>query len=278
MDNLDDFYLEIYAESEEALMFQLEDYSLDELRVLSRCASRHLNNKLNGSPLIGKHFDKKKAKAESVTIDDVVECKTNWSVEQTITVDEYTDPVDGSISVEDFMKAKSLLDCCANTTAKAAAPVTVYQWNIPLTGCVKPNSMETDMSFNTPTTSPDFGFAETRKYLLNRLNTLESEKYVAAEEKFLPVTEMPKTGKELKDAIANGWLVTNAKDDTKFNWDSPLHYLEFVDPAKPRDRDGYEKAVALVAKAKTEAKDTIMVLPHADGLAALKAFEGTTYH
>lgn len=173
---------------------------------------------------------------------------------------------------DNYMKKTNSLDCCAKTPAPVAvASIPAHPWN----ALNIPNSMESDMNYNTTTTLE----ADTRKYLLNRLERLEGAKYGEAEAKYLPVTENPKTGKALKDALDGGWLKVTVRDDDKIGtWDNWYHYVELQDPSKPRDRDAFEKATGLIAKGKTEAKDAIMVLTQADGLAALKAFEGTTYH
>lgn len=275
-------FIELYAETEEDLVDTLmSDYSMSELKIIARALSRVINNKVNGSPLFGKHYQPKETKSEPKWED--LGYSTSFSIEQTITVDE-------TMNNKEWIWDKAMrnsLDCCANvpkkglraqecakSTATEVAPISGWQLCV---NSIKESSMESDMNYNTTTTT-DYGFAETRKYLLNRLSLLEGEKYGEAEAKYLPTTKPPKNGKELREYIANGWIVTKVPDDTQFNWDSPLHYMEFQDPSKPRDQDAYEKATGLIAKGKIEAKDAIMVLPQAEGLAALKAFETTTYH
>lgn len=239
--NIIDFGELIYAESEEDLVSFMEDaFTERELKVIDAAIQKALQGSKEMKPTF---------KAGSF-ID--IECTSvpakAWQV-----VDELKIP----------------LDCCAKPTAtNAVAPVN------PFRGFDIFNSKESYMLTNTTNLE-----ADTRKYLLNRLSGIEMNKRDEAEAKFLPVTETPKTGKALKEALSGGWLKVNLKDDDKLGkYDSWMNFIELQDPSRPRDPDAYYKAVETISGAALKTKDTIMVLPQADGLAALKAFEGTTYH
>lgn len=275
---------EIGAYNDEELYSQLLDYSKEELREFQRILTAATNKKLYNRDY-GKNvltIDDEPANADwehQVDIETEETHTIQWSVETNVALDYDEDTrlylLPSQKAALDMLKVNSL-DCCAKTPApKAVASIPEHPW----TALRITNSMENDMNYNTAVTAaPDFGFAETRKYLINRLSAVEGNKIGEAELKFLPQTETPKTGKELKAAIANGWLVADVKDDYTFGWNSPNQFLEFRDPAKPHDRDGFKAAVKAIEDGRRNTKDAIMVLPADGGLAALKAYEGTTFH
>ena len=116
-----------------------------------------------------------------------------------------------------------------------------------------------------------------RKYLNNRLHTIQKGKRQLAENKHLPHTDLPKTGKAFKEAIANGWLKTSIKDDDRIHSDW-IYYLRLEDPTKVQDKEAYLTEVVQIDKDVTATKDIISILPVDQGLKALQDFESKVYH
>ncbi len=117
-----------------------------------------------------------------------------------------------------------------------------------------------------------------RKYLATRLYNANYKKQDEASQKFLPKTEIPNTGKKLKEAIANGWLKVDLKDDDVVMHYDYLDYIRLEDPSKPKDEEGYRKALSTIEVDRKGAEDVIRVLPVDQGLKALQEFESKTYH
>lgn len=174
-------------------------------------------------------------------------------------------------------------DCCKPAANEQTAAVPAKMAGKPLPPCSLTisnctiagplgvgNQKENTMNINLD--------ADTRNYLNLRLNQVNDEKVEDARSFFLPEPFYPKTGAELKKALADGWLTVSAKDDTQFKYSNWAAYVSLRDPALKYDEDGWKAALNKVDDDYTKVRDAIMVKTPADALAALNAFEGTTYH
>lgn len=253
----EDVFFEIYAESEEDVMEQLADYSVVELKVLARCCSRYINHKMYKHPLYGMHHSKKEQPIMKSIKIDVNTCCVGTAPTINAVRDCY---LNGPFSL-------------GTLNPPMAVPPVYDAWELASQGYI---SKEKDNMITQIDTE--------RKYLTNRLAGVSREKDAYAYEYYnIGYRPTPKTGKELKDWLASGRVVVDAKldDDLKFDRDwgsSPLNYLVFVDPDKKVDHDGYEKETQVIAKDYTKAKDVISLLSTEQGLTALEAFEARTYH
>ena len=119
----------------------------------------------------------------------------------------------------------------------------------------------------------------TLEYLNNRAHNVKTKKFQEEVNFFLPETPAPKNVKELRDAVANGWITVSDEYDgdksLSYGW---MNYILYRDPSKPHDKKGYDAAIVSIKTDFTKAQDAIMVLPAADGLKALNEFESKTYH
>lgn len=99
--------------------------------------------------------------------------------------------------------------------------------------------------------------------------------------------ETPKTPGEFKDRISKG-LVTfrgggnDLKDDQKFPYGDYIQSLRWRDPSKPKNSEGYEKAVSKLGESlKAYTTRTLVLQNPEDGLKVLEEFKAlptTTFH
>jgi hypothetical protein len=173
------------------------------------------------------------------------------------------------------------LDCCA----LKQAPITNIQppdeygrtYGYNGTGWIEINTQENNMYTQTGTQTID----TERRYLSNRLNTIRDEKVSAAYNHFnVGYYPTPKNGKELKEWLANGRVkvADRLEDDHSFAYNSPYHYLEFFDPDKKRDEEGYHKTCDTIYADVTPVKDAIAIFEPTEALKAVQEFEKKTYH
>lgn len=131
---------------------------------------------------------------------------------------------------------------------------------------------------NTQTTT----ITEERRHLTRRLNDVRDTKISDAYKHFnVEYFPQPKTGKELKEWLANGrvQVLEAVKDDDKFTWDNPIGYLEFVDPDKKRDKVGYEKVRGTIYSDAKPIYDRIALTPEPiTVLPLVEEFEKRTFH
>lgn len=178
---------------------------------------------------------------------------------------------DCTYTVCDTAKCNSLGNC------KAATRCTTDQINkyiCPPVYCNN-NPIEKDAPMTEYTMEVD-----QRNHMKRRLDTLTSNKQSELMEKFFMNTDnLPKTKDAILAALKAGQI---AFENYYFNADGSLKdgfgpgsTFSIVDPK--RDEAGYDVASKALKAAATTAKDTIIVLPLADGLKALQTFEAQTF-
>jgi hypothetical protein len=124
-----------------------------------------------------------------------------------------------------------------------------------------------------------------REYLRNRL----SKTYWTKTEDLRPAFGLeddspPKTPKEVIERITSGMYVLpeDSEDDSPGDlgesWYQPWNAIRWRDPAKKKDRDGYNLALKTLAKDRDAAQDIIMTSDGKAGLEALQTFESTAIH
>lgn len=156
---------------------------------------------------------------------------------------------------------------CAPTKACNKAPTT------------KGDKMHTYSNVSVDMTKTDPN-AAAREYLANQFWQIRDKKVAELRKQFYIDQTLPKTLQELADMLKNGKYVIPKleKDPTRhvdMYWPG---YIEFRDPSKPADREGYEKAREAFADAQLKAERIVAVKdPSTDGLAAVEALEAWTY-
>lgn len=133
-------------------------------------------------------------------------------------------------------------------------------------------------SISTPATETQ----DQRKYLSRRLDEVYNSKRDGLESKFGLADDAPPTGpKELADRLAAGkFIIRGAGDDAK-NADKYRywHYTDLIqwrDPARKADQEGFDAARKDLKAKKQEALDTIKIDEPKAGLEAIKALEAWT--
>lgn len=189
----------------------------------------------------------------------------------------YRSFAEGCFSASTFSISNSF-DTCVPTSAPISHEWTLFE---KIRGCKSNTSRSASKKMlkeNTMYNECNLNVAA-NEHLINRLYNVQLSKFKEAEEKYLPITDAPKTVGGLKKAVAEGWLTVTSevKDDQKlgYGW---INFICLQDPAKPHDRDAYNAEVKVIKADYTKAQDIIVVMPQVDGLAALNKFEATTYH
>ena len=119
---------------------------------------------------------------------------------------------------------------------------------------------------------------ETRqqKYLLNRLDIAYDKMKQAASRQFgLTDDERPMTAAEMIARIIAGKYVLDDSTKDYRTYNNTADYITWRDPAIKKDQLGFDAAKTKLQTLVTATRDSIMVKPAADGLAALQAFEAT---
>lgn len=174
--------------------------------------------------------------------------------------------------------------CVVNFTTPnySLGSCTVTAPNMYYTGSIGPAGMQwvaMEQKEETEITMHDHTEENQRYHLNRRLNNTVSDKRQELKKVFnIEALNFPETVKEAKELIAKGWLQVNGKDEERFSYDPWYYHVEFRDPAKPKDQDGYEKATEAMDVAKTAATDDIAILAPAEGLKSLREFESKTFH
>lgn len=118
-----------------------------------------------------------------------------------------------------------------------------------------------------------------RNHLKRRLDTAKNKQLETLHTTYHMETIRPKNKDEILAAFKNSTLVLNEDyfkaDGTLETWTNWQSAVSLADPA--RDEAGYKTAKAALDTAFTTAKDTVIVMPLADGLAALQKFEAATF-
>lgn len=169
------------------------------------------------------------------------------------------------------------LDCCTTLTP-AAVPCMNKE-----TPCSKKkeNTMEYDFDCEEYCSSTE---QSQRRYLNHRLDQAAFQKRSEFDKTFcMNDDDPPASPKEMMERIAAGkFTIDQIKDDEGNLLNKFPHYttasraLNWRDPAKPADQKGYDAALNKMYAERTKTLDTISVMPPADGLAALRAFESST--
>lgn len=124
----------------------------------------------------------------------------------------------------------------------------------------------------------DHAATRAQNYLDGRLYSLKATKSREGELAFgLRDDDKPQTPKDLIDRITSGKYIVQP-DKMEVTDYEPLRRFRWRDPAKKEDRAGYEASQKAMEAATTTVTDTIMIGTPTEALAALKAFEGTTFH
>jgi len=114
-----------------------------------------------------------------------------------------------------------------------------------------------------------------RSYLERRMWSIAEEKSRAARALFyIDGDAVPESWPELLDRIAKGQFVYDQKSaDLHGPSYSPFAYVEWRDPTRTADRDGFEAFRKKLSVATEDAKDKIRVLMPDQGLEALEALK-----
>jgi len=125
---------------------------------------------------------------------------------------------------------------------------------------------------------------DAREYLRSRL----SKAYYAKVEDLRPAFGLeddtpPKNPKEVIERITSGMYVLPKENveydgDSLEEWYRPWDAIRWRDPAKKKDRDGYDLALKTLAKDRDAVMDIVMTQDSKAGLEALQKFESTTIH
>jgi hypothetical protein len=113
-----------------------------------------------------------------------------------------------------------------------------------------------------------------RRHLQNRLYDIASSKKYALKKQFgLTNDDTPNTFEELLARIQGGKYVIDEKNAKRRDYNGGLGYVTWRDPAVKEDQAGYDAAKKELDAAQQKVSDDIAILPPADGLASLRAFE-----
>jgi len=128
---------------------------------------------------------------------------------------------------------------------------------------------------------------EAREYLRNRLSKTYWTKTEDLRPSFgLEDDSPPKTPKEVIERITSGMYMLPEEPEDDFaqgdlggeSWYQPWNSIRWRDPAKKKDRDGYNLALKTLAKDRDATQDIIMTSDGKAGLEALQKFESTAIH
>jgi hypothetical protein len=182
-------------------------------------------------------------------------------------------PITDTISLDDLYRAKDELD---KTSCPVAVPCQAVNWvkrkNYPV--AQEPNKKENNMGFEQNIE------VDQRNHLKRRLDNVQREHYSVARKAY-HMKGLDVTGLTKDEALA---LITSSIKlrDGAFNSEgkvSPYYDVfsafELIDAKM--DQKGFDAAIKAIDTAYTAAKDTILVLPLAEGLKALQAYEAATF-
>lgn len=146
----------------------------------------------------------------------------------------------------------------------------------PMPGCNVPFDIAKQEKEDTMDTRTEA--QQAKDYLIKGEEAAMWNQLAKAEDTFNLKTQRPATVKELRDAIAKGFLVVDEKYDDKagvYYWQD---FVEYVDPAKKPDRAGYNAAEKQIRSDASDVKDQIVVFGPEKGLEALNAFKAKAYN
>lgn len=155
-----------------------------------------------------------------------------------------------------------------NLGCKNATPVhDECCYNIPT-----PSKQEKDETMDTRTEAQ-----QAKDYLIKSLDQALWIKRAEAETTFNLHGQRPKTIKELREGIANGFLSVPEELDDKASVYYWTDAVVWQDPAKKPDRKGYDEAVKQMTADASDVKDQIVVMGAEKGLEALNAFKAKEF-
>lgn len=121
-----------------------------------------------------------------------------------------------------------------------------------------------------------------KNHLIRRLEDVYYHKSIDMRKVFNMDPADPRSPKELAERLKAGkYTVLKPEDDMSHGniWDFYWRdYFTWEDPANPADKKGHEAAQNKMDAAYRSAKDTIVVMDEATGLAALREFEAATFN
>lgn len=117
-----------------------------------------------------------------------------------------------------------------------------------------------------------------RDYLSSRLHSIQNDKIGEMNHFFGLVGDVrPQTAKELIERITTGKYIVQPDKMEKSAY-SPVDYFCWRDPSVKEDMAGMKAARKLLDVASIEVTDAIVIKTPTEALAALKDFEGKTFH
>jgi hypothetical protein len=147
---------------------------------------------------------------------------------------------------------------------------------------VKSTQANIDLQVNMPQTQDPTDKARNR--LLERAGQASYEKRDEMRKAFnlIPDAE-PETLKDFIQRIKDGKFVTDLTEKeqaerTFWNTERMLEEIEWRDPARVEDQEGFDAANVLLTKALNDVSDEIIVKTPEQGLEALRAFQAKTFH
>lgn len=115
-----------------------------------------------------------------------------------------------------------------------------------------------------------------RNHLLFRVSDIHYVKAAELEKAFNLNPDKPYTDLQKVEWTEKKWYRIEEQTDS---WNSSKRKVLFWEkPDNKPDRTGYEAAYAAMSKAIEDLRDDIQILPVAEGLAALRAFEAKKFH
>lgn len=173
-------------------------------------------------------------------------------------------------------EAKSQVSYGVNYLANACVPMSYCTTSAPIQECAQEEQSPRRDKENTMDYNME---VDQRNHLKRRLDSVKSTQTTALSTKFHMQAIYPKTKQELLDALKAGNYFVDPdyyNEDGTTRWGHPVSQtIQIAD--KDRDEVGYKVAKTALDKEYIEAKDKIIVLSLTDGLAALNAFEATTF-
>lgn len=162
-------------------------------------------------------------------------------------------------------------DCCQQEVRNATVPPpSVSSFNAWYAETVANKKQENNMYTNTP----DALETQKRNYLSSRLVNLKGKKVDKLRQAYgLDDEDRPLTPKELLERIKSGKFVIRGEHEDTTDPYNLLEYFSWREPDRKEDKVGFRTAREPLDKAYDEAKDTVIVLPLEDALAAVKKFE-----
>lgn len=190
-------------------------------------------------------------------------------------VERYQTPPDMS-----FEEECKQLDCCTEAPNITATEVKARQGayyikasNMPWNKKKESAMNAPDITVNVDTTSTSMDLSQ-KTYLRERAYEIWHAKHGVLETKFNICDDpAPTTLKEFLQRIKDGkWTTENEKDLTRKSW-QPSQYIQWRDPARVADTEGFDAAKEILGNQFQAIKDTIVIKTPADALSELRSWE-----